>query len=290
MAPLRRCKAGDMQNRRLIWIGAVALVFSSTAAPAQAVTFKGTYTKALASLTVSAEVRTGYERTKFKHWIDANGDGCDARDEVLIAEAVEPADIGASCDVGAGLWISAYDGEQVTNPSDLDIDHMVPLAEAWDSGARKWSTAQRQAFANDLGDPRSLIAVTASSNRSKSDQDPAEWLPDLSVCQYLQNWIAVKVRWRLSIDKTEKSALRSGLAQCPTKTLTVKIAFVPKASSAGGGGGGTSTSSAGSSSSGGEVYFENCTAVRAAGADPIRRGEPGYRAGLDRDGDGVGCE
>lgn len=280
-----------MRMRRSIWVLAacvVAIILPTSSA--QGASFKGTYTKALASLTVSTEVRTGYVRTLFKHWIDADGDGCDTRDEVLIAESVNRVQVGARCDLIGGGWVSSYDGLAVTNPSDLDIDHMVPLAEAWDSGARKWSSAQRQAYANDLGDPRALIAVTASSNRSKSDQDPADWLPDLNVCQYVQNWIAVKVRWRLSINKAEKTALRSTLGKCAVHTLTVRIASVPKATASSGTSANTGSPSSGSSSSGGAVHYANCTAARAAGAAPIHRGEPGYRAGLDRDGDGIGCE
>ena len=263
------------------------------AAPAQAVTFKIPYLKALKSLVVSREVRSGYDRDLFRHWVDADGDGCDARDEVLIAESLKRVTVGGGCSLIGGRWVSAYDGVATTYSSDFDIDHMVPLAEAWDSGARYWTSAQREAYANDLGDPRTLIAVSASSNRSKSDQDPAEWLPQYNVCQYVQNWIAVKVRWRLSVDPTEKSVLRSRLSKCPKRTLSVTIASVPKATSLAGGAApaGSSGGSSGSgSTSGGSVYYANCTAVRAAGAAPILRGAPGYRAGLDRDGDGVGCE
>lgn len=271
---------------------ALACALLATTNPTQAVTFKIPYLKALNALVVSGEVRSGYVRDKFRHWVDADGDGCDARDEVLIAESVKRVSIGSSCALSGGKWVSAYDGVVTTNPSDFDIDHMVPLAEAWDSGARYWTPAQREAYANDLGDARALIAVTAGSNRSKSDQDPAEWLPQYNVCQYVQNWIAVKVRWRLSVDKTEKSALRVRLGKCPKRILQVTVASVPKATVVAGGttttGGGASSGS--TSSTAGAIYYANCTAVRAAGAAPIRRGQPGYRAGLDRDGDGFGCE
>lgn len=276
---------------RVMLLLAFACSTLAPAAPVQAVTFKIPYLKALKSLVVSREVRTGYQRDLFRHWVDADGDGCDARDEVLIAESKKRVTIGAGCSLSGGTWASAYDGIITTNPSSFDIDHMVPLAEAWDSGARYWTSAQREAYANDLGDPRTLIAVTASSNRSKSDQDPAEWLPSQNVCQYVQNWIAVKVRWRLSVDTTEKSALRARLSKCPKRTLTVTVASVPKATRVAGGSAASAGGSGGSAgTSTGSVYYANCTAVRAAGAAPILRGAPGYRAGLDRDGDGVGCE
>jgi len=94
---------------------------------------------------------------------------------------------------------------------------MIPLAEAWDSGAYTWSASLREAFANDLGVSWSLIAVSASSNRSKGDRDPAEWLPPKTTywCTYLGDWLAVKVRWSLSVDATEHAALDSLIVGCP---------------------------------------------------------------------------
>jgi hypothetical protein len=114
----------------------------------------------------------------FAHWVDADGDRCDTREEVLIAESRTPAQVDPyGCKVVAGDWSSIYDGVSTDQPGDLDIDHVVALAEASDSGAAAWDAARRRAFANDLDEPAALIAVTASSNRSKSDEDPAEWQP-----------------------------------------------------------------------------------------------------------------
>lgn len=188
--------------------------------------FVGNTKTALASLAVVEESRTGYKRTLFKHWIDADGDGCNTRYEVLIAEAVKAPSVGTGCRLTGGRWVSAYDGVQTSLTSKLDIDHLVPLAEAWDSGASAWSPDQRMRFANDLGDSRSLIAVTASSNRQKSDQDPAEWLPQRGRCMYLVNWIAVKVRWALSVDAAEEQALRALIAECGLASIKVAIAPV----------------------------------------------------------------
>lgn len=170
----------------------------------------------LNALTVSSELsRTGYDRSLFPHWIDGDGDGCDTREEVLIQESRVTASTGAGCSVTSGSWYSYYDGVYVSDPGSLDIDHMVPLAEAWDSGAKTWTTDRRRSFANDLGSARSLVAVTASSNRAKGDQDPAEWKPRTSVyCRYATDWINVKHRWSLTVNSTEKSALSSMLNSC----------------------------------------------------------------------------
>jgi hypothetical protein len=169
----------------------------------------------LAALTVAPEHTSGYDRDLFPHW-DYLGDDCDVRDRVLITEARRGPSTGTACPVGRGRWFSAFDGVTVRDPSLLDVDHMVPLAEAWASGARRWTTDVREAFANDLGYSGSLIAVTASSNRSKGDQDPAEWLPPRTSyrCTYVSDWIAVKWRWRLTVDRSEESALRVIATAC----------------------------------------------------------------------------
>ncbi|GGU66350.1 HNH endonuclease family protein [Streptomyces lavendofoliae] len=103
----------------------------------------------------------------------------------------------------------------------LDIDHLVPLAEAWDSGAGIWSAAERQAYANDLDDARALIAVTAKSNRSKADQDPATWQPSATSyrCRYFTDWVAIMTRWKLAIDPAEQSALNQLAQACPNEPV-----------------------------------------------------------------------
>src|SRR5664279_2725847 len=117
----------------------------------------------LLKLTVRAESgSTTYRRTYFKHWIDANRDCQDTRAEVLIAESrVTPRfTTTRHCIVATGKWYSYYDGATWTRASDVDIDHMVPLKEAWGSGARMWSANNRTRYANDLSFPASLVAVT----------------------------------------------------------------------------------------------------------------------------------
>ncbi len=103
---------------------------------------------------------------------------------------------------------------------------MVPLAEAWYSGAFAWTTDRRQALANDLDVPWTLVAVSGETNEAKGSSDPASWLPPrrASVCPYLDSWVAVKARWGLTIDIDEQEALTDRLADCPDTVLTVPIA------------------------------------------------------------------
>ncbi|GAA3479126.1 HNH endonuclease family protein [Streptomyces yanii] len=168
----------------------------------------------LSELTVSAEgSSTGYSRDKFPHWITQSGT-CNTREVVLKRDGTNVVQ-DSSCAAVSGSWYSQYDGATWTAASDLDIDHMVPLAEAWRSGASSWTTAQRQSFANDLTRPQ-LIAVTDNVNQSKSDQDPAEWLPSRTAyrCTYVRAWVHVKHYYNLTVDSAEKSALQSVLNGC----------------------------------------------------------------------------
>ncbi|MFE3903261.1 HNH endonuclease family protein [Streptomyces sp. NPDC059153] len=168
----------------------------------------------LSELTVSAEgSSTGYSRDKFPHWITQSGT-CNTREVVLKRDGTNVTQ-DSSCAAVSGSWYSEYDGATWTAASDLDIDHMVPLAEAWRSGASSWTTAQRQSFANDLTRPQ-LIAVTDNVNQSKSDQDPASWLPSRTAyrCTYVRAWVHVKHYYNLSVDSAEKSALQSVLNGC----------------------------------------------------------------------------
>ena len=172
----------------------------------------------LATLTVRAEQpRAGYDRSLFRHWVDADGDGCDTRREVLIAEAVTAPTIGAGCALSGGRWRSVYDHATETGSGrGFDVDHLVPLAEAWESGAWAWSRDDRERYANDLGYGHALVAVSARSNRAKGARDPAEWLPpdESAHCWYAAAWITVKVRWDLTVDSAEADTLRSLIAGC----------------------------------------------------------------------------
>lgn len=202
-----------------VLIGIIALP-----AVAFADSYSAPLTQAITDLPTATESRAGYSRALFPLWIDADGDGCSTRNEVLIAEADDPVTVGSGCSLSGGRWYSYYDRVSWTDTADIDIDHMVPLAEAWDSGAGTWTTATRQAYANDLGDSRSLVGVTDNVNQTKGDRDPAEWLPTYDKCRYLGEFVAVKHRWRLTVDAAEKSAMSSLAAGCTNSTITVTLA------------------------------------------------------------------
>jgi len=196
------------------------------AAEASAASFE----ELIGGLTIQPEVAGGYDRDLFRHWIDADGDGCDTRREVLIAESTTRVSVGSGCSLDGGTWVSAFDGVSTTDASKFDVDHFVPLAEAWRSGAHSWDSTTRQNFANDLGYEMSLIAVSASSNRSKSDRDPSKWMPPSSSfkCEYVYSWIQVKTRWKLTVDSAEANALRTNWSGCSVEGLD----FSAKASGA----------------------------------------------------------
>jgi hypothetical protein len=167
----------------------------------------------LAKLAVArAGSMRGYSRERFPHW-RRTGDNCDVRDTVLKRDGTKVKVSG--CDVVAGTWHSAYDGRILDSPTEVDIDHVVPLANAWRSGASAWTTAEREYFANDVDRPE-LVAVSRTANRAKGDQDPSTWKPKSTGtwCEYAQNWIVVKSYWKLSVTTAEKTALTDMLERC----------------------------------------------------------------------------
>jgi hypothetical protein len=161
-----------------------------------------------------------YDREAFGYGngeFDPDGDGCWTRREVLIRDHVGPLGIGRGCRL-TGEWRSVYDGRTTTDPDAFTLDHLVPLAEAWRSGAERWDADRLVAYGNDLGYRWSLVAVTQQVNEDKGDQDPASWQPERDRCTYLAAWVAVKSRWRLAVDPAERDALASGLDACgPTR-------------------------------------------------------------------------
>ena len=165
-------------------------------------------------LWIAPDNTSSYERSLFKLWVDADGNGCDTRAEVLIKEASVKPKVGAKCKLTGGTWISSYDGVTYKDASKLDIDHLVPLAEAWRSGAWEWDEQQRQDFANDLEQEWALNAVTASVNRSKGDKDISSWLPKKNLCAYLIGWASVKSRYQLSVDKAEALVINKYYKSC----------------------------------------------------------------------------
>ncbi|XVS64279.1 HNH endonuclease family protein [Actinosynnema sp. CA-299493] len=168
----------------------------------------------LAALRVATEGSTsGYSRDLFPHWSTVSG-ACNTRETVLKRDGTGVV-TDSACAATSGRWHSPYDGATWTAASDVDIDHVVPLAEAWRSGASSWTTSRRQSFANDLSGPQ-LIAVTDNVNQAKGDQDPALWKPPLTSywCTYAKMWTHSKHKWGLSVNSTEKSALQSMLGRC----------------------------------------------------------------------------
>lgn len=168
----------------------------------------------LAALTVRAEgAMTGYSRDKFPHWITKSGT-CNTRESVLMRDGTNVV-TDSSCAATSGRWYSPYDGATWTAASDVDIDHIVPLAEAWRSGASSWAQSLRQTFANDTDDPQ-LIAVTDNVNQSKGDQDPASWSPPLQSyrCTYAKMWVRTKDKYDLTVQQSEKDALTAMLGTC----------------------------------------------------------------------------
>jgi hypothetical protein len=199
-------------------IGAVAALLALTATPVEAtppnIPSYSTAVTRLNALTVAAEShQSSYNRDLFPHWITITG-SCNTREQVLKRDGTGVT-VDSSCYPTSGSWRSPYDGATWTNPADVDIDHMVPLSEAWASGAWAWTTSRRQAYANDLGGPE-LWAVTDNVNQAKGDQDPATWQPPVASfrCTYARAWIQVKWYYSLTVDSAEKSALNGMLGTC----------------------------------------------------------------------------
>lgn len=168
----------------------------------------------LSELTVATDSNSpAYSRDRFKTWDTISGN-CDTRETVLKRDGTNVV-TSSTCSATSGHWVSPYDGVATTLASDLDIDHVVPLKEAWISGARDWTDAQRESFANDLTRPQ-LVAVTDNLNQSKGDKDIANWVPPLASfrCTYARAWVQVKHFYGLTVDSAEKAAISSILNGC----------------------------------------------------------------------------
>ncbi len=242
--------------------------------------------------------KTGYDRARFgQAWLDADRNGCDTRNDLLGERLTDlvlrpgPRD----CVVESGTLVDAYTATTIAfvrgDGTLVDIDHVVALADAWVTGASSWDIRKRAAMAND---PLNLEPVDASANRQKGASNAASWLPPNKSyrCTYVARQVAVKAKYGLWMTEPERAALAKVLTICPDQRL-------PKDSGAP-----TSVtqnirdhydepapaSATPAPPSGGSVYYENCDAVRAAGAAPVRRGQPGYASHLDREGDGLACE
>ena len=161
----------------------------------------------------------GYSREKFPHWSDAQEFGwdvsdtsCDARDAALIRDG-KNVRVGDGCDVTSGEWRDPYTGRTYTDPADIDIDHVVPLANAWRSGASAWDEARREQYAND---PQVLLSAEDNANQEKGDKGPEAWKPpnEAEWCDYAVRWIGIKDKYDLSVNEQEKEALKQMLDTC----------------------------------------------------------------------------
>ena len=165
-----------------------------------------------------------YSRDKFPHWSDAQEYGwrlpagtpdpgsCDVREAALIRDGEEEV-VGGGCSVESGRWFDPYTGNTYLQPSEIDIDHVVPLANAWRSGAASWGPAKRERFANV---PPDVLAVEDNANQAKGDKGPEAWKPPRGAyhCVYSKKWINIKYQWKLSVTRAEKSALKQMLSTC----------------------------------------------------------------------------
>lgn len=209
-----------LEALRSLLVLVIALLAAPPEAPAPSATPTPTPTPIVMPAVATPDPnRPAYRRADWPHWRDADGDCQNTRHEVLIAESlIAPEFTNArSCTVSVGRWIGLYTGNEVTSARRLDIDHLVPLANAHDSGGWAWPRDKKQRYANDLSYADHLIAVTASANRSKGRKAPHQWKPvaQESWCRYAQAWIDIKVRWELTATAEEISALQAMLATCP---------------------------------------------------------------------------
>jgi hypothetical protein len=192
-------------------------------APVAATVYEAPLRTAIDGLVVAAEDNSGYDRDRyFGTWTDADGDCQNTRQEVLADETTVPvAFTNGGCVVSGGQWFTSWDNRVHASPSTLQIDHTVPVHEAWGSGARYWSQARRVAYLNDVGDPRTLTAQTTELNVEKNGQSPQYWMPPENGCAYIEQWVAVKIRWGLTVNSGEKATLLGFADACPNVLLTV---------------------------------------------------------------------
>ncbi len=174
-------------------------------------------TRQLDIIRVEPERTRGYERSEWPHWLALEGGCLNAREKVLIRDSRRPATLDAKgCSVKSGDWLDPYTGERYTDPQMVDIDHRVPLEEAYGSGGYDWSRERRAAYANDTSDPLTLLVSSREANRAKGSKGPEDWLPPKrdGICLYVADWILVKARWGLTMDERERVTVGNILTDC----------------------------------------------------------------------------
>ena len=277
--------ATRFRGAALATIGAVVAGSVLAMAPAQAATRTVSAAALLAELPVRSEQGSGYASAKFGGWSDADSDRCDTREEVLAAEARGGASKG--CRLGGLSWRSPYDGSVRRDAKSVVVESLVPRAEAWQSGAREWTSGTRAAFANDLSYGATLLAASRSSSEARRGREPQAWLPGKTYrCEYVGRWVAVKWRWQLAVDKSEKAALTKALKSCGGPKISrpsrARVSLVPKP---------VVPPVAVPVPPPNDSRFDTCAAAAAAGFGPyLRDRDPEYAWYRDDDGDGTACE
>jgi hypothetical protein len=242
--------------------------------------------------------KTGYDRVgQFgTAWLDIDHNGCDTRNDILGRD-LHPAVKSGPCKVTSGTLNDRYTGKTIafvrgsTTSLAVQIDHVVPLMNAWETGAQQLTQAQRVTLAND---PMNLLAVDGSANDQKGAGDAATWLPPKKDfrCTYVARQVSVKATYGLWVTQPEHDAIRRILTTCPGEP-GITSAFAPKPSSAPAPvapAPAPAPLAPAPAPPALAVAYANCAAVRAAGKAPLHVEEPGYSRKLDRDGDGVACE
>lgn len=267
----------------------VAQPTETATAPVAASTADTTALAVLATIPIKGKApKTGYDRTGDfgAAWLDVDRNGCDTRNDILARDLTSITRSG-SCRVMTGVLVSPYTTATIdfvrgeSTSALVQIDHLVALSNAWQTGAQQLTHGQRQALAND---PMNLLAVDGRSNSQKGDGDTATWLPANKAfrCPYVARQVSVKATYGLWVTQAEHDAMTRVLSTCSDqKALT--SAFAPAAAVA-------PAPAPAAAAPGAPITYANCAAVRAAGAAPIHKGDPGYSSKLDRDGDGIGCE
>ncbi|HET8878850.1 MAG TPA: DUF1524 domain-containing protein [Arthrobacter sp.] len=294
---------------------APAVTVAGASAPHGQPAFASKALDVLATLPIKGRApKTGYSRDQFgQAWADVDRNGCDTRNDILRRDLTAQALKAGThdCVVLSGTLNDPYTAKSIafvrgsSTSSAVQIDHVVALSDAWQKGAQQLSTAQRLALAND---PLNLLAVDGPTNTQKSDGDAATWLPPNKSyrCDYVARQISVKASYSLWVTQAEHDAMARVLADCPdAQAPTNEPAPAPAAAAAPAAPAPAAPVQPApvqaapqpappavvpAAPAPAAVYYANCTAVRAAGAAPIRRGQPGYSSKLDRDGDGIACE
>ena len=162
--------------------------------------------------------RARYVRDEWqpRGWADADGDGCNTREEVLIAESQAPPQLGPGCRVLSGQWVDRYTARSTTSPAALQIDHLVALSDAHASGGWAWASDKKVAFANDLDDSDELNAVWGAENEAKADYGPDRWIPPNEAfrCAYVEAYAAIKARWDLTVTPAQWAAIERVWSGC----------------------------------------------------------------------------